>query len=124
MLAEHPLVAFVLVTDPTRARAFYEGTLGLRFLAQDDYAVVFDAKGVSLRLTIMPNHKPAQHTVLGWNVPDIAAAARHLMEAGIRFEKYSFLPQDDLGIWTAPDAVSKVAWFKDPDGNILSISQH
>lgn len=124
MLGSYDLVAFVLTSDPARAKRFYGDTLGLKFVGQDDYAVVFDANGVMIRVTVIPGHTPAQHTVLGWNVPDIAVAAADLLKAGVKFEKYSFLEQDDLGIWSSPDGTAKVAWFKDLEGNVLSISQH
>jgi catechol 2,3-dioxygenase-like lactoylglutathione lyase family enzyme len=76
-----------------------------------------------LRLAITPEHAPSQWTVLGWRVPDIAAAVAGLSEAGIRFERYEFLTQDEAGIWTTPTN-ARVAWFRDPDGNLLSISEH
>ena len=124
MLGSYDPMAFIVITDPARAEAFYRDTLGLKFVCRDEYAVVFDAHGIMVRMTIMPGHKPAQYTVLGWNVPDIAAAAADLMKAGVALEKYSFLEQDERGIWQAPGGDAKVAWFKDPDGNVLSISQH
>lgn len=123
MLGTRDLVAFILTNDAARAKTFYEGTLGLKFVSQDDYAVVFNANGVMLRVTIVPGHAPTEQTVVGWNVPDIAATTAELMKAGVKFEKYSFLEQDELGIWSSPDGKAKVAWFKDPDGNVLSISQ-
>lgn len=124
MLGSHNIVAFVITTDPARAKAFYGDTLGLEYVSQDDFAVVFNANGVHIRVTIMRGHTPANHTVLGWNVPDISAAVKELTAAGVSFEKYSFLEQDELGVWTAPGGAAKVAWFKDPDGNVLSVSQH
>ncbi|MCX6620143.1 MAG: VOC family protein [Acidobacteria bacterium] len=124
MLGLYDIVAFVLTSDAARAKTFYGETLGLKYVSQDDYAVVFEANGVMLRVTRMPGHTPAKNTVLGWNVPDIAVAAADLTKAGVKFEKYSFLEQDELGIWSSPDGTAKVAWFKDPDGNVLSISQH
>ena len=123
MLGSYDVVAFVLTTDPARAKKFYGETLGLRFVSQDNYAVVFDAHGIMLRVTILPGHKPSDHTVLGWEVPDVPAAVADLNKAGVRCEKYSFLQQDELGIWSAPGG-TKIAWFKDPDGNVLSVSQH
>ena len=123
MLGTCDLVAFVLTSNPARAKTFYGDTLGLEFVSQDDYAVVFDANGVMLRVTVMPGHTPTEHTVIGWNVPNIAATVRDLSRAGVKFERYSFLEQDDLGIWSSPGGASQVAWFKDPDGNVLSISQ-
>lgn len=124
MLGSFDPIAFLLTTDAARARAFYGESLGLKFVSQDDYAVVFDANGLMLRITILPGHTPAEHTVFGWQVPDIATAATELVNAGLALERYSFLEQDDQGIWTSPDGAAKVAWFKDPDGNVLSISQH
>lgn len=124
MLGSYDLVTFLFATDATRAKQFYSQTLGIRFVNQDDYALVFDANGIMIRISIMPGHKPTEHSVLGWKVPDINIAAADLMKAGVKFEKYSFLEQDELGIWSAPDGAAKVAWFKDPDGNVLSISQH
>ena len=85
MLESYDLMAFVLTSDAARAKTFYGGTLGLKFLNQDDYAVVFDAKGIMLRVGIAPGHIPAQHTVLGWNVPDIAVATADLVKAGVKF---------------------------------------
>ncbi len=124
MLGSHNLETFVLTTDPERAKAFYGSKLGLQFVSQDNYAVVFNCNGIMLRVTIMPKHAAEQHTVLGWKVSDIASVTADLVNAGVQFEKYSFLEQDELGIWTAPGGAAKVAWFKDPDGNVLSLSQH
>jgi hypothetical protein len=87
------------------------------------FALVYDAHGTMLRVTIVKQVQPAGYTVLGWKVPDIVAAANGLTAAGIVFERYPGTQQDELGIWTSP-AGGKVAWFKDPDGNTLSISQH
>lgn len=124
MLESYDVCAFVIATDAERAKQFYGGTLGLKFMSQDQYAVVFDANGIMLRVGLMPNHKPEQHTVLGWNVPDIRKAAADLVKRGVQMEKYPFLEQDEQGIWTPPGSGAKVAWFKDPDGNVLSIAQH
>lgn len=122
-LASAKIVAFVGATQPERAKAFYAGTLGLRLVSEDGFALVFDANGVMLRVANVREVAPAQYTVLGWEVSDIAAKVNELSSAGVQFERYSFPGQDDLGIWTAPGG-ARVAWFKDPDGNILSISQH
>jgi catechol 2,3-dioxygenase-like lactoylglutathione lyase family enzyme len=123
MLGTCPAIAFTLTTDPDRARAFYESVLGLAFLRQDDYALVFDANGTQLRVSMTPAHTPAEHPVLGWAVADIAATVRGLVAAGVQFERYPFLEQDALGIWTSPDGAAKVAFFKDPDGNVLSLTE-
>ena len=112
--------AFVAVTDREAAKAFYGGRLGLTLQSEDDYGIVYRLNEARLRLTPLPDFTPSQHTVLGWNVGDVPAMVRALTDAGIAFERYSFLPQDEFGIWSDGDA--KVAWFKDPDGNVLSIS--
>ena len=122
-LGGHPIVAFVATTDAERARTFYRDTLGLK-LASDElpFALVFDAGGIMLRVTLVREIKPAPYTVLGWHVPDAAAAARRLAAAGVRLQRYEGLNQDELGIWHAPSG-AQVAWFRDPDGNTLSITQ-
>ena len=103
---------------------FYRDTLGLRFLGDElPFAIVFDANGIMLRLVIAKKLPPAFGTVLGWQVPDAVAAVKRLMRAGVEFERYELMKQDELGIWTTPTG-AKVAWFKDPDGNVLSVSQH
>lgn len=123
MLGSHNLMTFILTSKPEKAKTFYADTLGLTFVTEDQYAVVFDANGITVRLSIMSEHKPLGSTVLGWSVPDIVETAKGLMQAGVKFERYAFMEQDELGIWTSPDSKAKVAWFKDPDGNVLSISQ-
>jgi len=122
-LASEKIIAFVITGDPARAKAFYGGTLGLTFVSEDSFAIVFNANGTLLRIAIGRNITPAKHTVLGWKVHDITAAADALQKAGVKFERFEGLPQDPAGIWNAPGG-DRVAWFKDPDGNILSISQH
>jgi catechol 2,3-dioxygenase-like lactoylglutathione lyase family enzyme len=123
MLAEHDIVAFVATQNAASAKKFYQETLGLRLASEElPFALVFDAHGTMLRVSIVEKMTPAPYTVLGWTVPDIDATAKGLEKAGVKFERYGFLKQDDLGIWTSPSG-AKVAWFKDPDGNTLSISQ-
>lgn len=124
MLGTSPLVAFVLTPEPERAKKFYGETLGLKLVSEDDFAITFDARGTTLRVTKLPGHKPSDHTVAGWEVVDILTTAAELKQAGVTLERYAFLDQDELGIWSAPDRAAKLAWFKDPDGNVLSISQH
>ncbi|HEY6139734.1 MAG TPA: VOC family protein [Thermoanaerobaculia bacterium] len=116
------IVAFVPTTDYDKARAFYEGALGLRFVSNDGFAMVLDANGIMIRV-VKVEFTPWPWTILGWEVPDIASAAEALCGRGVKFEIYGFPGQDKNGIWTAPSG-DKVAWFKDPDGNTLSISQH
>ena len=112
--------AFVAVTDRERAKTFYGDVLGLTLTSEDPYGIEFALAGARLRLTPLPDHQPLQHTVLGWNVADVRATVNALTAAGIQFERYDFLEQDDLGVWQSGKA--SVAWFKDPDGNVLSIS--
>jgi catechol 2,3-dioxygenase-like lactoylglutathione lyase family enzyme len=123
MLGSIDIVAFVPIKDSEKARAFYEGVLGLRFVKDDGFALVFDANGIMVRVAKVPDFKPAQFTILGWEVSDIEKMVTELQAKGVHFERFGFFEQDKLGIWTAPTG-DKVAWFKDPDGNILSLSQH
>ena len=123
MLGSTDIVAFVAITNAEKARGFYEGILGLRFVKDDGFALVFEANGIMVRAAKMKDFKPAQYTVLGWQVSRIDDAVGSLTNLGVKFEIFGFFKQDELGIWTAPTG-DKVAWFKDPDGNILSISQH
>ncbi|WP_263419801.1 VOC family protein [Terriglobus albidus] len=123
MLGSQSIIAFIPTKDFRKARNFYEQTLGLRFVSDDGFALVFDANGVMLRIAKASEFKPQPFTILGWKVDDIGGFASQLSAKGITFERYSFLQQDGMGIWTSPDG-AKVAWFKDPDGNLLSISQH
>jgi predicted enzyme related to lactoylglutathione lyase len=123
MLGSTNIVAFVPITDTAKARAFYEGVVGLRFVKDDGFAMVLDANGIMVRAAKMKEVKPAQFTILGWQVTDIENVVRSLQKKGVHFEIFGFFKQDELGIWTAPTG-DRVAWFKDPDGNILSLSQH
>ena len=122
MLGSCDVIAFVVTTDAERARAFYEHVLGLRLVSDEPFALVFDANGAMLRIAKVPELAPARHTVLGWAVADVAAAVTRLVASGVKFERYDGLPQDALGIWTTPDG-ARVAWFRDPDGNTLSLTR-
>ena len=123
-VGRYKIIAFVTIVDVDRAKEFYRDTLGLRLISEEPpYALVFDANGIMLRLGMAKERPPVGGTVLGWQVPDATAAVRDLEQLGIRFERYDHLRQDAQGIWTTPTG-AKVAWFKDPDGNILSISEH
>lgn len=102
MLGSAKLAAFVATADAPRARAFYEGTLGLRVVTDDQFAIAFDCDGVELRVQKLERVVPQSFTALGWHVPDIRAAVAALSKRGVAFERYAYLEQDDLGIWTAP----------------------
>ena len=123
MLTTSDVIAFAPTTDLSRARTFYETALGLRLVEENPFACVFDAHGTMLRVTPVQKVAAAGYTVLGWQVPDIEDAVKRLKKAGVRFQRYAGMGQDRQGIWQSPGG-ARIAWFKDPDGNTLSISQH
>src|SRR5262245_61133696 len=122
MLSDSEVIAFVATKDAAKARVFYEQALGLTFVSDSPFAMEFDANGTMLRIQKVQELMPARHSVLGWQVADIQAAIGALMQNGVVFEQYGFLSQDSHGVWTAPSG-AKIAWFKDPDGNTLSLTQ-
>ena len=122
MLGSEKLVAFVGTLDQVGAKEFYQHALGLKLVSQDSFALVFDVAGTMLRVTTVHELRPAKFTVLGWRVDDIAAAANQLQKAGIKLEHYEGIRQDGSGVWTAPSG-AKIVWFKDPDENILSLTE-
>lgn len=122
MLADKECKAFVPTLKPDKAKLFYRDILGLKLRSEDNYALEFEANEILLRVIIVPDLKPQEFTVLGWNVPDIISTIKSLNKKGVFCEKYNFLDQDKFGVWESPGG-SKVAWFKDPDGNILSLTE-
>lgn len=116
-------VAFLYAPDADAAVAFYEGALGLKLLARDDFGMFFELGAALLRLTPMPGFVGSEHPVLGWEVADIAATIDRLRGKGIAFRIYAGMGQDERGIWTAPDGAARIAWFADPFGNLLSLSE-
>ena len=122
MLGDADLVAFVSTTDADRATAFYRDLLGLQLVEQTPFACVFRTPNAQLRVTLVSELVPAPYTVLGWRVDDVQAATRALAAAGVEPMRYAGLEQDEQGIWLSP-AGARVVWFKDPDGNVLSITQ-
>lgn len=122
VLTNTPIMAFVATTQADRARAFYADVLGLKLTAEDPYALTFDAGGTVLRVALVEQLQPQGFTVLGWIVPDIAATVRDLTARGVEFTRYPWMEQDAAGIWRAPGG-AQVAWFTDPDGNTLSVTQ-
>jgi len=122
MLESSHIVAFAAATDLDRARAFYEQVLGLTVVERSDFACVFDVNGTMLRVTAVPKVCRAGYTVLGWRVTDVTAAVRGLAARGVVFLRYDGMGQDGDGVWTTPGG-DKVAWFADPDGNVLSLTQ-
>lgn len=122
MLNSQKIVAFVATADAARARSFYVDVLGLRVISEDPFALALDANGTMLRVTTVQNFKPQQFTILGWDVSNIDDAVLQLNQLGVRFESYGMAGQDERGIWKSPSG-ARVAWFKDPDGNVLSLTQ-
>jgi catechol 2,3-dioxygenase-like lactoylglutathione lyase family enzyme len=116
------IICFVATRDAVSARKFYESTLGLKCVSEDSFAIVFDVNGTTLRVQKVRELTPAKYTALGWEVGDIAARIQELTKKGVRFERFPGLPQDELGVWTSPVG-GKIAWFKDPDGNTLSLTE-
>jgi catechol 2,3-dioxygenase-like lactoylglutathione lyase family enzyme len=122
MLMNGKVMAFLATRDGGRARAFYEKTLGLRVLSDDNFALAVDTGGTMLRIQKVASFAAHPFTALGWEVPDIERSVGELGGAGVSFERFPGLGQDDRGIWRAPSG-ARVAWFKDPDGNLLSLTQ-
>jgi catechol 2,3-dioxygenase-like lactoylglutathione lyase family enzyme len=122
MLGTSPLIAFVSVTDATRARQFYGEVLGLSLVEESPFALEFDCAGTMLRVALANHVSPAPYTVLGWQVTDIAATIVALRKAGIRPEIFEGFGQSEDGVWQSPSG-ARIAWFKDPDGNLLSVTE-
>jgi catechol 2,3-dioxygenase-like lactoylglutathione lyase family enzyme len=122
MLGKQTLVAFVATTDAARARAFYEKTLGLALVSDDPYALVFDANGTTIRLQKVEGFAPQPFTALGWTVDDINAVVAALQRKDVSCERFPGMDQDAHGVWASPSG-ARVAWFKDPDGNVLSLTE-
>ena len=115
--------AIIICTrDRARATAFYRDILGLTLAHEDDFAAIFNTGGVTLRVSIVADFTPHEHTILGFQVPDVQATVKALREKGVTFNLYPRFRQDELGIWTAPGGSVSVAWFKDPGGNVLSLT--
>lgn len=123
MLGSSKIIGFIPTTDARKARPFFQEILGLRFIADDGFALIFDANGTMLRVVTVKEFTPFPFTLLGWEVSDIEKTVSEMRHKGVTFEIYGWFKQDELGIWNAPGG-AKVAWFKDPDGNLLSVSQH
>jgi catechol 2,3-dioxygenase-like lactoylglutathione lyase family enzyme len=123
MLGSQKIVVFVAVTDYAKSRAFYEEMLGLKFISQDNFALVMEGDGTRIRMAKVPTLQPAQFTVLGWEVAHIEKMVEDLQSRGVQFDRYGFMPKEGPPIWAAPGG-DKVAWFKDPSGNVLSLGTH
>jgi predicted enzyme related to lactoylglutathione lyase len=123
MLGPAPVTAFLGATDLPRARQFFETVLGLEVLSLDDFALLLKSANGSIRVTQVAEAARARYTVLGWDVQDIESSVTMLTERGVAFTRYPGMGQDERGVWTAPSG-SRIAWFQDPDGNVLSVAQH
>jgi catechol 2,3-dioxygenase-like lactoylglutathione lyase family enzyme len=123
MLASMEMVGFILTKDYDAARAFYEGKLGFGFVSLDQFALVMRTEKNMIRIVKVPTFTALRSTVLGWEVDDIETIVTWLAGRGVVFDKYPFVQDQERGIWTTPNG-DKVAWFKDPDGNVLGVSQH
>jgi catechol 2,3-dioxygenase-like lactoylglutathione lyase family enzyme len=124
MLATANPIAFIPTRDAERARPFYETTLRLPFLSDDGFALNFETGRILLRVVRVGDFSPHPFTIFGFDVPDVEAAVADLTSRGVQFLHIHGMDQTPSGIWTAPGGAAKVAWFKDPDGNTLSVSQH
>ena len=115
-------VIVICTRDRAQAAEFYRETLGLAFAYEDNFATVFKVGGITLRLSTVTDFTPHEHTILGFSVPNVEVTVQALRENGVTFNIYQGFGQDELGIWSAPGGSVRVAWFKDPDGNVLSVT--
>lgn len=122
MLNNHPMVAFLVTTNADRTRSFYEAALGLEFVSDDMFALVMRGNGTTLRIAKVKAVVPVPYTSLGWDVPDVGQAVATLAERGVTFVRFPGMEQDAAGVWTVPGGAARVAWFRDPDGHLLSLS--
>ena len=122
MLNKSRPITFIATCKATRAREFYEHILGLDFISDDQFALVFESNGIMLRIQKVNRVNPHEYTSLGWEVADIAREVNELAKRGVKFLRYEGMDQDADGIWTA-SSKAKIAWFADPDGNILSLTE-
>jgi catechol 2,3-dioxygenase-like lactoylglutathione lyase family enzyme len=115
------ITAFAATAHPDLSLHFYGEILGLRLISEDDVSMVFDAGGVALRVQVVETVLPPPYTSLGWRVPDFEVTVRRLVAKGVKLQRFDGMEQDYLGVWTSPSG-ARVGWFKDPDGNLLSVS--
>lgn len=123
MLVEPTITAFLPTIKPKSSKEFYGNILGLQLLSEDDYAMEFKGNGALLRITTVDTFIPHPFTVLGFKIQNIDSQIKSLVNKGVVFEKYNHFDQDELGIWTSPSK-ARVAWFKDPDGNVISLTEY
>jgi len=123
MLSDPKITAFLPTCKPKLSKQFYKNILGLQLVSEDEYALEFVWNGTSLRITIVDNFTPHPFTVLGFKIDNIAEQIKSLSDKSVEFKKYNHFDQDELGIWTSPTN-AKIAWFRDPDGNLLSLTEY
>jgi catechol 2,3-dioxygenase-like lactoylglutathione lyase family enzyme len=123
MFGSAKLQVIICTSKIQPAEQFYGGVLGLPLQARSQGALVYDVGGTSVRVSPVPSTRPSEHTVLGFAVPDIASAIAVLQGRGVTFERFPGFSHDQSGVVCAPDG-SRVAWFRDPDGNLLSVVQY
>lgn len=123
MISEPTITAFLPTVKLEESKVFYSNTLGLKFISEDPYALEFEGNGVRLRITVVEALRPQPFTVLGFRIENIEIQVKSLQQKGVEFERYDGLNQDGLGIWTSPSK-AKIAWFKDPDGNLISLTAY
>ncbi len=122
MLKNSKLVGFLATSQPELAKHFYTEKLGLSLLEDTPFAIVVESKGSVVRIQKMEQVQPQSYTALGWEVENINETVSNLLKAGVEFKQFDGLDQNELGIWSSPSG-AKVAWLKDPDGNLLSLTQ-
>ena len=122
-LKSSKITVFLATSDAKAARTFYEDTLGLELQSDDPFALVYQLAGAELRLSKVPNHTPLPFTVLDWQVVSVDEAHMALTSKGVEFLVFDGMGQDEKGVWVSPDGGARILWFKDPDGNVLSVSE-
>ena len=122
MLARCEVVGFLATIRPSDARAFYCDVLGLEFVQDGPFALVVGAANATVRIQKVPAFTPLPFTAMGWKVDDVRETALSLVAKGVRFERFEGMSQDDVGVWVSPSG-ARVCWFRDPDGNLLSLTQ-
>ncbi|WP_375264389.1 VOC family protein [Planktotalea sp.] len=121
-MSERRPISFIATAQPDLAKSFYQDAVGLTLLDVSPFALVFDDKGQMLRVQIVDALLPLPYTVHGWQVSDMRSAIIKLVSKGVEFLKFEHMGQDALGIWTTPNG-DRIAWFKDPCGNTLSLTE-
>jgi len=122
MLEQYIVIPFLATTQPERARSFYCDLLGLSLEEESPFALVMKTANAKVRIQKVEKFTPLPFTALGWEIEDIKSTIQGLISRGVRFERFKGLDQDDFGIWVSPSG-AQVCWFKDPDNNLLSLTQ-